>query len=185
MRAIKQTRAPPPPPQGTFGKVVRAEDFQRKKDVAIKVVRAIPKYRSAAMTEIDVLEVCVCEQTSCGRRRVLTPTATAQTIAKFDPEDLSGCIRLLSSFDWRGHVCMTFDLYGLSLFEFIKVRTALSACERPERATAEERLQAVFAGRSALLRSPAAQLGRLYVVCARSACVRAQYYSSFAQFCTI
>jgi serine/threonine protein kinase len=85
--------------EGTFGKVVSAQDRQREdREVAIKIVRTIDKYRDAARAEIKVL----------------------RTIARFDPDDKSGCVRLSDSFEWRGHVCMLFPRYGLSLYDFLK-----------------------------------------------------------------
>jgi len=42
--------------QGTFGKVVEAIDTQNNQRVAIKIIRAIPKYRDASRIEIRVLQ---------------------------------------------------------------------------------------------------------------------------------
>lgn len=42
--------------QGTFGKVVEAIDTQTNNRVAIKIIRAIPKYRDASKIEIRVLQ---------------------------------------------------------------------------------------------------------------------------------
>jgi dual-specificity kinase len=42
--------------QGTFGKVVEAYDTHQAKKVAIKIIRAIPKYRDASKIEIRVLQ---------------------------------------------------------------------------------------------------------------------------------
>lgn len=42
--------------QGTFGKVVEAIDTQTNKRVAIKIIRAIPKYRDASKIEVRVLQ---------------------------------------------------------------------------------------------------------------------------------
>lgn len=41
--------------QGTFGKVVAALDTQTNTRVAIKIIRAIPKYRDASKIEVWVL----------------------------------------------------------------------------------------------------------------------------------
>ena len=40
---------------GTFGQVLECWDQEKKEYVAIKVVRNVPKYRAAAVIEIDVL----------------------------------------------------------------------------------------------------------------------------------
>ena len=42
--------------QGTFGKVVEAVDTQTNTKVAIKIIRAIPKYRDASKIEVRVLQ---------------------------------------------------------------------------------------------------------------------------------
>jgi dual-specificity kinase len=84
--------------QGTFGKVVECWDREKKKRVAVKIIRAIEKYRDAAMIEIEVLEA----------------------IQKADPHAKMPCIQLLSWFDFRNHVCMVFEMYGLSLYDFLK-----------------------------------------------------------------
>lgn len=41
---------------GTFGKVLDCWDSELNKNVALKVVRAVEKYKDAAMIEIDILE---------------------------------------------------------------------------------------------------------------------------------
>lgn len=41
--------------QGTFGKVVEAIDTRLQSRVAVKIIRAIPKYRDASKVEIRVL----------------------------------------------------------------------------------------------------------------------------------
>lgn len=42
--------------QGTFGKVVEARNVENRRKVAIKVIRAVQKYRDASKIEIRVLE---------------------------------------------------------------------------------------------------------------------------------
>jgi dual-specificity kinase len=42
--------------QGTFGKVVEAVDIETNKKVAIKIIRAIQKYREASRIEVRVLQ---------------------------------------------------------------------------------------------------------------------------------
>jgi dual-specificity kinase len=42
--------------QGTFGKVVEALDTHLNIKVAIKIIRAIPKYRDASKIEVRVLQ---------------------------------------------------------------------------------------------------------------------------------
>ncbi|KAG9305441.1 hypothetical protein G9A89_021159 [Geosiphon pyriformis] len=84
--------------QGTFGKVVQCWDRANNRHVAIKIIRAVQKYRDASKIEIRVLE-CIKQK---------------------DPENLNRCIHLRDCFDFRNHICMVFDLLGSSLFDFLK-----------------------------------------------------------------
>ncbi|KAJ2852141.1 serine threonine protein kinase CMGC group [Coemansia brasiliensis] len=84
--------------QGTFGKVMECEDNSTGRLVAIKVIRAVPKYRDAAKIEIRVL----------------------QTLQRSDPSNMYQCMHVNETFDHRNHVCMVFDLLGPSVFDFLK-----------------------------------------------------------------
>jgi len=78
---------------GTYGKVVECWDRQAGAYCAVKVVRAVPKYRHAAKTEVSVLQ------------------------------DLQGdhrCVKMLRSFDYRGHICLVFELLGPNLYEIMR-----------------------------------------------------------------
>ena len=84
--------------EGTFGKVLGCYDRVKQEYCAVKVIRNVPKYKAAAKIEVDVLK-------EIGRR---------------DERDEFHCIRLKESFEHEGHACLMFDMYGLSLFDFMK-----------------------------------------------------------------
>jgi len=84
--------------EGTFGRVLECWDRKRKDYVAIKVVRNVPKYRDAAMIELEVLN----------------------TVMHNDPASAWHCVRLREWFDYRGHICMVFEKLGPSLFDFLR-----------------------------------------------------------------
>ncbi|ODN99461.1 CMGC/CLK protein kinase [Cryptococcus wingfieldii CBS 7118] len=84
--------------QGTFGKVVEARHIQTRRKVAIKVIRAVQKYREASKIEIRVLEM----------------------LKKHDPRNDNKCIHLDEYFDFRNHPCLVSELYGMSVFDFLK-----------------------------------------------------------------
>lgn len=84
--------------QGTFGKVIKALDLSSNETVAIKIIRAIPKYREASKIEL----------------RILT------TLKNADPENLNNCIHLREVLDYENHICIITDLLDISLFEFLK-----------------------------------------------------------------
>lgn len=84
--------------QGTFGKVVQCYDRQLNREVAIKVIRAVQKYRDASQIEIRVL----------------------RRLRQHDPENRYQCVQLLETFEFRQHVCIVSDLLDRSVFDFLK-----------------------------------------------------------------
>eukprot|EP00794_Sanderia_malayensis_P012316 gene12316-13586_t len=84
--------------EGTFGKCIKCYDRKRDRVIALKVIKNVEKYREAAKLEIKVLD----------------------KIAQKDPQDTSLCIKLLSWFEYHGHVCLSFERLGKSVFDFMK-----------------------------------------------------------------
>ncbi|KAG0211274.1 dual specificity protein kinase kns1 [Mortierella sp. GBA30] len=84
--------------QGTFGKVVECFDRETGIHCAIKIIRAVQKYRDASKIEA----------------RVLT------TLKRSDPRNAFKCLHLNDCFDYRNHVCMVFDLLGQSIYDWLK-----------------------------------------------------------------
>ncbi|KZT07693.1 kinase-like protein [Laetiporus sulphureus 93-53] len=84
--------------QGTFGKVVEAVDQDTGKRVAVKIIRAIPKYRDASKMEVRVL----------------------QKLKEQDPKNKFKCIHLLNWFDHRNHICLVSELLGKCVYDFLK-----------------------------------------------------------------
>ncbi len=92
--------------QGTFGKVISAFDKISKKNVAIKIIRSIQKYRDASKIEIRILS----------------------TLFKNDSNNNYNCIHLKRCFDYRKHICIVTDLLGVSVFYFLKSNNYLPFC---------------------------------------------------------
>jgi dual-specificity kinase len=84
--------------QGTFGKVVEAWDREMNQKCAIKVIRSVQKYRDASRIELRVLS----------------------TLKQNDNHNRNKCIHLRDCFDFRNHICIVTDLYGQSVFDFLK-----------------------------------------------------------------
>ncbi len=60
---------------------------------AVKIVRAVPKYKKAAELEVSVL---------------------------LQLQGQHGCVRLLRHFEYQGHICMSFELLGPNLYEIMR-----------------------------------------------------------------
>ncbi|SMN20392.1 similar to Saccharomyces cerevisiae YLL019C KNS1 Nonessential putative protein kinase of unknown cellular role [Maudiozyma saulgeensis] len=83
--------------QGTFGKVLKCFDQQEQKFVAVKIIRAIDRYREAAKTELRVLN----------------------TISQNDITGSFQCLLLLDYFDYKNHICLITNLHGKSIYDFM------------------------------------------------------------------
>ncbi|XP_053321359.1 dual specificity protein kinase CLK4-like isoform X2 [Spea bombifrons] len=66
--------------------------------VAVKIIKNVDRYREAAQSEVLVLE----------------------HLNRQDPKNAFRCVQMLESFDYHGHVCIVFELLGLSTYDFIK-----------------------------------------------------------------
>jgi serine/threonine-protein kinase PRP4 len=84
--------------RGMFSSVVRGEDSKSKQAVAIKIVRNNESMKRAGIKEIEILK----------------------DLAANDPDDRKHVIRLLRSFDHKGHLCMVFENLSLNLREVLK-----------------------------------------------------------------
>ncbi|XP_070699682.1 dual specificity protein kinase CLK1-like isoform X2 [Pempheris klunzingeri] len=83
---------------GAFGKVVECLDRDKGERVAVKIVRNIECFREVARSEIAVLE----------------------EINDLDDDHRFACVRMLDWFEHKGHICIVFELLGLSTFDFLR-----------------------------------------------------------------
>merc|ERR1712226_933699 len=74
--------------EGTFGKVVKVRDHDSNSYVAMRIIKNIHKYREAAKLEINVL----------------------QKLNSKDPSGKHLCVRMFDSFNFYGHMCLTFEI---------------------------------------------------------------------------
>ena len=83
---------------GTFGRVLEIEDLANNSMKAVKVIRAVKRYISAAKIEADILK---------------------QLMAA-DPEGKSRIVRLYDAFPFEANYALVFERMGPSLFDVIK-----------------------------------------------------------------
>ncbi|XP_037812356.1 probable serine/threonine-protein kinase clkA isoform X7 [Lucilia sericata] len=84
--------------EGTFGRVVKVKDMERDFCMALKIIKNVEKYREAAKLEINALE----------------------KIAQKDPNCEHLCVKMIDWFDYHGHMCIAFEMLGLSVFDFLR-----------------------------------------------------------------
>lgn len=84
--------------EGTFGKVLKVTDLMTTKNVALKIIKNVKKYREAAKLEINVLT----------------------KLNQLDPNGKHLCVKMIEYFDFHGHTCIVFEILGKSVFEFLK-----------------------------------------------------------------
>ncbi|KAL0737545.1 hypothetical protein Bca4012_013755 [Brassica carinata] len=88
--------------KGVFSTVVRAKDLKagpaEPEEVAIKIIRNNETMHKAGQTEVQILK----------------------KLAGADRDDKRHCVRLLSSFKYRNHLCLVFESLHLNLRELLK-----------------------------------------------------------------
>ncbi|XP_077241069.1 protein kinase superfamily protein [Tasmannia lanceolata] len=88
--------------KGVFSTVVRAKDLKAGKadpeEVAIKIIRNNETMYKAGLEELIILK----------------------KLAGADPEDKRHCVRFLSSFKYRNHLCLVFESLHMNLREVLK-----------------------------------------------------------------
>jgi dual specificity tyrosine-phosphorylation-regulated kinase 2/3/4 len=84
--------------KGSFGQVIKAFDHKTQQHVALKIVRNEKRFHRQAQEEIRILEA----------------------LKKQDKDNNMNLVHMLESFNFRNHVCMTFELLSMNLYELIK-----------------------------------------------------------------
>lgn len=84
--------------KGSFGQVLKCYDHKTSKYVALKMVRNEKKVLWQAHEEIRILE----------------------NLKRQDYNDTYNIIHMIDSFTFRNHICITFELLSINLYELIK-----------------------------------------------------------------
>ncbi|MCJ1306821.1 hypothetical protein MMC25_000464, partial [Agyrium rufum] len=84
--------------KGSFGQVVRCIDHKTGGLVAVKIIRNKKRFHQQALVEVDIL----------------------QKLREWDPANKFSMVSFTQSFYFRGHLCISTELLGMNLYEFIK-----------------------------------------------------------------
>ncbi|KAL5038891.1 hypothetical protein BDV3_002084 [Batrachochytrium dendrobatidis] len=84
--------------KGSFGQVIKCYDHKTKTNVALKIIRNKKRFEKQGAIEVKVLE----------------------RIRQEDPENNLSLIHIFEHFYFRGHLCLTFELLGTNLYEWLK-----------------------------------------------------------------
>ena len=84
--------------KGSFGQVVKVYDHKRQRYCAVKIIRNKKRFHHQGMIEVRILK----------------------HIRDKDPEDKYYQVRMLDYFYFRNHLCISFELLSINLYEFIK-----------------------------------------------------------------
>ena len=84
--------------KGSFGQVVEAVDMEYKRSVAIKIIKNRKAFFNQALIEISILKL----------------------LNESDPMDNKHIVRYLGSFTHRNHLCLTYELLSVNLYELLR-----------------------------------------------------------------
>ncbi|XP_059169127.1 dual specificity tyrosine-phosphorylation-regulated kinase 2-like [Physella acuta] len=84
--------------KGSFGQVVKAYDHKNQIHVALKMVRNEKRFHRQAQEEIRILE----------------------HLKKQDKDNNMNIVHMYENFSFRNHICITFELLSMNLYELIK-----------------------------------------------------------------
>ncbi|RAH61596.1 protein kinase [Aspergillus piperis CBS 112811] len=84
--------------KGSFGQVVRCIDHKTGGLVAVKIIRNKKRFHQQALIEVNLL----------------------QKLKEWDPHRKHSVVNFTQSFYFRGHLCISTELLGMNLYEFIK-----------------------------------------------------------------
>ncbi|CAI2738012.1 unnamed protein product, partial [Dicrocoelium dendriticum] len=92
--------------KGSFGQVVRAIDHMKGTQVALKIIRTESRFTRQAKEEIRILE-------------------TLRQMRGDSPTDVDGgefpIVQMFEHFMFRKHICMTFELLSINLYDLLKL----------------------------------------------------------------
>lgn len=84
--------------KGSFGQAIKCYDYKKNCYIALKIIRNKKRFHHQAAVEVRVL----------------------QHLKDNDPEDQNNIVRMVDYFVFRKHLCITFELLSINLYEFIK-----------------------------------------------------------------
>ncbi|KAJ3222012.1 Dual specificity tyrosine-phosphorylation-regulated kinase [Clydaea vesicula] len=84
--------------KGSFGQVAKCLDHKTNRIVALKIIRNKKRFEKQGMVEVKVLD----------------------KLRKEDEDDKYNLVHMLDYFQFRGHLCFTFELLGNNLYEWLK-----------------------------------------------------------------
>lgn len=96
---------------GSFGQVVCCLDHQTQQKVAVKIIRNRPKYREQSFIEVQLLSTL--------RER---NASAHQSQQQQQQQQRAPIVRMFDYFEFRNHLCITFELLGVNLYDILKVR---------------------------------------------------------------
>lgn len=84
--------------KGSFGQVCKCFDYKNNSTIAVKLIRNKKRFHHQALVEVKLLKY----------------------IKDRDPHDQANIVRMHESFYFRNHLCITFEMMSINLYELIK-----------------------------------------------------------------
>jgi serine/threonine protein kinase len=107
---------------GSFGVVLRCFDQQRLELVAVKVLRADPRFTMQGRTEARILtDIAAAARPELFATGPIPTAADSRREAESRIVGADHVLKLRKAFEWRGHVCIVTELLGKSLYDLLRI----------------------------------------------------------------
>lgn len=107
---------------GSFGQVVCCWDHQRRQQVAIKIIRNRKKYKEQSLVEVQILLQLQRAYHSASPRHTKRSESKTEATATGQRTQAARIVKMYEYFVFRNHLCISFELLGINLYEYLKLR---------------------------------------------------------------
>lgn len=87
--------------KGSFGQVIKVLDHKENSVVALKIIKNKKRFKVQGLVEVKILKL----------------------LNNHDPSDELNVVRIKESFTFRNHLCISFELLSINLYEFLKLNS--------------------------------------------------------------
>ncbi|KAJ4462531.1 putative Dual specificity tyrosine-phosphorylation-regulated kinase 4 [Paratrimastix pyriformis] len=99
--------------KGSFGQVLKVFDHRLQRPCALKIIRNKKRFHCQGLVEVKILEFLK-------EHGLVVEVKILEFLKEHDPDDVTNNVRMEEYFYFRNHLCISFELLSINLYEFMK-----------------------------------------------------------------